>query len=90
MSARKDMSIFQAILMSDDVRLASLARGTARSNLIRLERSEPGGTPSVGGRCYCGVGGIFKIPAAAAAVHRYRPPPRLPSLSAAAPPGSSP
>jgi len=60
MSARKDMSIFQAILMSDDVRLASLARGTARSNLIRLERSEPGGTPSVGGRCYCGVGGILK------------------------------
>ena len=48
--------------------------------MIRLERSEPGGTPRVGGRCYCGAGGNCEIPAsaAAAAARRYRLPPARP------------
>jgi len=54
-----------------------LACGTScrlGQDLIRLEGSEPGGTPSLRGRCYCGAGGNREIPASAvaAAARRYR------------------
>jgi len=48
--------------------------------MIQSVRSELGGTPSMGGRCFCGAGGNCEIPASAAtaAARRYRMAPARP------------